>query len=139
MEDIYVQFTKATFTEEYFLRTVRTAIDHMVGLFPPEIRQFYSNELMDRIMEVYKEKFPGYFDVQLNTTRQVFTEQEVATLLKIREEHPWFHEKMAAHTQLVMQSNHDNSQKMVEEIAEITEKYLEELEEEAEFMADGQH
>lgn len=138
MDDVYVQHTKATFTEEGFLKTIRTAIDSMVKLFPPEFQQFYTGELMDRIMEVYKGKFPSYFEVQLATSRQVFTEKEIVTLLEIRDEHPWVQEKMAAHTQLIMQSNHEASQKMVDEIAEITEQYFKELEEEAESMADGQ-
>lgn len=137
MEDIYTLYAKATLTKEKFLHGIRTVIDAMIQAFPPELQQLYTPELLDRIMVLYAERYPDYLKSHTEVARQIYTEDQVVTLLDLQTRYPWMDERTKEFNQLSIQVNQQRTQEMIGEIGAISEAYFEEMEEEAEAMADG--
>jgi len=137
MDDVYTKLAKAVFSKDYFISTVRTTIESIVALFPKELQDLYTPELLDRIMEVYADRYPGYLATQIEVYKAVYTEDQVVTLLDIQLRHPWLHEKITEVNQLTASINQSQNLSMAEEITRISEQYFDELEAESEAMADG--
>lgn len=129
MSDLAQQLAEATFSKEFFLSSVRNGCEAMLKFFGEELWEIYQGELMDRVMDIYAEKYPAYFEVQVQVFDEVYTPEEQSQLLVLQKTYPWLNEKIVETQRLTAERNVENTQCMMEAVADLTDKFMKEKEE----------